>query len=181
MKNARRMVNIISGNYTGKSKISTGYKGNDVERVEGDIWEEGNRTWTIKNGIKRTVSKMATLRKLSQSPLACPKCDTTIRHWQDEKAYILAGRCYTCQLKEEHTHIVDGTYDDFIKDKRKDNIESWMKDTEVEFASYLENIDNKSFVTENGSIEDWSTNVDKKDLSKKFNNKMDNIKKTIEE
>jgi hypothetical protein len=180
MKNARRIVNILSGNYTGKSKISTGYKCKDIERVEGDIWEEGDRTWTIKDGIKRTINKMTALRKLSQSPLSCPKCNTTIRHWQDEKAYMLLGKCYTCQLKSEHKLRVNNTYDDFIKEKRTNNIEGWMGDAEIEFESYLENIDNKSYVTENGQIEDWKINVDKKELSNKFNTKIDNIKKTIE-
>ena len=28
-----------------------------VERHEGDVWEESNKTWTNKNGIKRTVTK----------------------------------------------------------------------------------------------------------------------------
>ena len=29
-----------------------------VERHEGDVWEESGKTWMIKNGIKRTVTKM---------------------------------------------------------------------------------------------------------------------------
>jgi len=181
MKNARRIMNVLAGNYTAKSKISTGYKSKDVERIEGDIWEENNKIWTIKDGIKRTINKMSALREMSKSPLACPECDTAIKHWQDEKAYMLLGKCYTCQLKEEHPHRVNGTYEAFMKEKRKNNIEGWMEDAEIEFKSYLENIDNKSFITENGSVEDWVAQIDKKEMSTKFKKRIKNIRKTIEE
>ena len=175
------MLNIMTGNITGKSKVSVGYKDNkEIERVEGDIWKENGKTWTIKNGIKRTISKMAGLRKMSHIPLSCPKCETTIRHWQDKKAYTVHGECYTCQLKREHTLRVKGTHKDYMSDKRKNNIEAWMADTEVEFKSYLENINNKSFITEAGQVEDWKTNINKDELSDKFNNTMDSIKKSID-
>ena len=182
MKNARRIMNVLAGNYTAKSKISTGYKSDKVgDYSEGDVWEENDKLWTIKDGIKRTISKMSALRKLAQSPLVCPKCETKIKHWQDEKAYMLLGECYTCQLKEEHELIVKGNYKEYIQNKRKDNIEGLMKDAEVEFKSYLDNIDNKSFVTENGSIEDWVAKIDKKELTDRFKDRIENIKGSIEE
>ena len=48
----QRMRNIVTGNYNKSVKIQTGYK-TKKKYSEGDIWEEGNKTWTIKNGIKQ--------------------------------------------------------------------------------------------------------------------------------
>ena len=40
--------------------ISTqiGYTKEYVEHKEGDVWEENGKQWTIKNGIKQTVTKL---------------------------------------------------------------------------------------------------------------------------
>ena len=53
----QRMRNIVKGDYTKSVKTQVGYKKSDKKK-EGDIWEEGNKTWTIKNGIKQNVPKM---------------------------------------------------------------------------------------------------------------------------
>ena len=54
--NLRRVKNILDGNYTGKTLTSIGYKKVNERHEDGDVWEEGGKTWTIKNGIKRNVT-----------------------------------------------------------------------------------------------------------------------------
>ena len=53
--NVQRMRNLVSGNYSSKTKISSGYTKTTKDYKEGDIWEENGKQWTIKRGIKRTV------------------------------------------------------------------------------------------------------------------------------
>ena len=57
----QRMRNIVKGDYTKSIKTQIGYKRLE-ERSEGDVWEDGNKIWTIKNGIKQNVSKMQKVR-----------------------------------------------------------------------------------------------------------------------
>ena len=48
----QRMRNIVKGDYTKSVSTQVGYKKSD-KKVEGDVWEEAGKTWTIKNGIKQ--------------------------------------------------------------------------------------------------------------------------------
>ena len=44
-----------------------------TDHKEGDTWLESGKTWTIKNGVKKTVTKMDAFRKQIITPIAC-KC-----------------------------------------------------------------------------------------------------------
>ena len=45
----QRMRNLLTKKHNAKTKIQTGYNKKNVIRKEGDIWEEGGKTWTIKD------------------------------------------------------------------------------------------------------------------------------------
>ena len=51
-KDVQRLRNLMTGKYGEKTIQSAGYRKAEVDRKEGDIWEEDGRKWTIKNGIK---------------------------------------------------------------------------------------------------------------------------------
>ena len=57
------MRNLITGNAGSSSETQIGYSKKEVERKEGDVWEENKKTWTIKNGIKQTVPKLDSKKK----------------------------------------------------------------------------------------------------------------------
>lgn len=179
IKNIKRISNILSGNYTAKSKTSVGYSKKEEERKEGDIWEEGGKTWTIKNGILKTVSKMSKIRSHVKIPFAC-ECGQPLKHHLDKNAYSQKGKCYTCLLKEETKYRLDGTYDEYAKQKRNENIKSWIEDAEIEYKEQLEQIGSKSFVTEDGTIEDWGY-VDKKALKEKQDSELKKAREIINE
>jgi hypothetical protein len=170
-KNIRRIANILSGDFRGKAKTSVGYSKVQEDHKEGDVWEENGKTWTIKNGVTKTVSKLSRIRTYAKVPFAC-ECGQTLRHMLDKKAYTNKGKCYTCLLKEETKYRVDGTFKKYSEDKRKANIESWMKDAEIEYKDMLENIDSQSFVTEDGHIEDWGKGTNTERLRKQFDGEM---------
>ena len=52
------MRNLITGKTGASSGSQIGYCKKEEEHKEGDVWTEGKKTWTIKNGIKQTVSKL---------------------------------------------------------------------------------------------------------------------------
>ena len=53
-KDVQRARNLIQGKTGASSETQIGYKKKQVEYKEGDVWTEGRKTWTIKNGIKQT-------------------------------------------------------------------------------------------------------------------------------
>ena len=51
-KDVERMRNLIKGDTDSSTEIQIGYTKKKEDHKEGDIWEEQNKTWTIKNGMK---------------------------------------------------------------------------------------------------------------------------------
>jgi len=179
IKNIQRISNILSGNVTSKSKTSVGYSKIEEERKEGDVWEEGDKTWTIKNGILKTVSKLSKIRSYTKLPFAC-QCGQSLKHHLDKTAYRQKGECYTCLLKEETKYRLNGTWEEYASDKRKENVKSWMEDAEIEYKDQLDQLGTESFVTEDGTIEDWGY-VDKKSIKDKQDSELNMAREIINE
>ena len=68
-KDVQRLRNLIQGKGGANTTISSGYSKHTKDREEGEVWEEDERTWTIKNGIKQTISKLQEARNLGKTPL----------------------------------------------------------------------------------------------------------------
>ena len=51
-KDVERLRNLMKGKYGEKTRSSVGFSKKQEFYKEGDIWTEGRKTWTIKNGIK---------------------------------------------------------------------------------------------------------------------------------
>ena len=60
-KDVQRARNLVMGNTNARSTDGIGYTKKHEHHVEGDVWEENGRTWTIKNGLKQNVTKMDSL------------------------------------------------------------------------------------------------------------------------
>ena len=180
MSNIRRIRNILAENNTGKTRISSGYKKEFIERKEGDIWEEKGKTWTIKNGVERTVNKLSKLREIATIPLAC-KCGHPLKHHLDKNAWNMTGECYTCLLKKETKHRLNGTFEDYIKEKRKANTKSWMGDAEIEFKEELEALNKKQYITEFGDIEDWNGNINKEKIKERQKQELEKAQGVIDD
>lgn len=177
-KGIQRMRNLVSGNASDKTKISTGYGKKRSVRSEGDTWELKGKTWTIKNGIRQTVSKLDAAREAIKVPMECPKCgDHRMHHHAYKAMYKKFGMCLNCVVKFERGLRAAGKFEDFAKELAKSEDEAWLKDKTAEYYDWLSNKDNKSFVTEAGDIEDWSGGKSKKQLKKEFDNKVKQIKK----
>ena len=56
-RDVKRMRNLITGNFGDRTQVQVGYEKQNQEYQEGDVWEDSGKTWTIKNGIKQTVTK----------------------------------------------------------------------------------------------------------------------------
>ena len=62
-KDVERMRNLIKGNVNESAELQVGYTTKKEDHKEGDVWEEGGKEWTIKDGIKQTYTKLDKVRK----------------------------------------------------------------------------------------------------------------------
>jgi hypothetical protein len=155
-RDVQRMRNIITKNTGDKTGVQIGYTKEYIERKEGDVWEENSKKWTIKNGIKMTVTKLDSVRKISQLPLTCPNCHKHMgAHKLNKLMYSTHQECADCVIKRETKLKLEGKFEEYQKNINKQGIIYHIKEMEnVLFELAMEQSD-ESFVTEAGDIETW--------------------------
>ena len=172
-KDVNRVRNLVMGKTGASTGTQIGYNKEQIDYKEGDIWTENKKTWTIKNGIKQTVSKLDKIKKEIFIPLCCPKCSKVMKHHLDKSNYKVHKKCHGCVVKYETKLRSTNKYNDYIDNLKKKNSLSILDETEAYLLDAL-NTSNSSFVSEDGVVERWVGGINKKELSKK-------IKKEIKE
>jgi hypothetical protein len=177
-----RLRNLIQGKTGDSTNTQIGYSTKQEDYKEGDVWTEGRKTWTIKNGIKQTISKLDTIKKEVFMPLCCPNCGNVMKKRLDKPNYKIHKKCFDCVVEFEHKLKIRGEYDDYIKNLKAKN----SLDIVDEMESYLLdaiNTSNSGFVSEDGVIEKWVGGVDKVELTKQVkeavNTRRTHIEKTL--
>ena len=161
-KDVQRARNLIMGNSGASTSTQIGYKKETKDYKEGDVWTEGRKTWTIKNGIKQTVSKLDTIKKEVFMPLSCPCCGKIMKKRLDKPNYKIHKKCHDCVVEFEHKLRIKNKYNNYIKKLEVKN----SLDIVDEMESYLLdaiNSSNSSFVSEDGVIEKWAGGINKKE------------------
>ena len=171
----QRMRNLVTGNYTANTKVISGYTPEIIERKEGDIWKEKGKTWTIKNGIKRTFTKLDKARKMLHVPLTCPKCEKKMNHPAHKQMYNRWGMCLVCVTTWEHKMKLDGTYDEWHKQFDEQNFNAFIKDVQQEYEEWLNSRNAQHYITESGDIEDWSGGKSNEELAEDFKQEIQKV------
>jgi hypothetical protein len=155
-RDIKRMRNIVSGNTADRTRVQAGFEQQKVEHSEGDIWEEGGKTWTIKNNIKQTVTKHDKLREMVNMPLKCPECDRALKSTRlNKKMWPIHNKCFDCVVEYE-THLrVIGKYEEYEKNLMNSNKNSFVDDYEQAVEAFS-NDQGETFMSEAGDIENWS-------------------------
>jgi hypothetical protein len=157
-KDVQRMRNIITKNYGAATQIASGYEKEQKEYSEGDIWEEGGKTWTIKRGLKQTVTKLDEIKKLHNIPFACPVCSKSFQDTPtNRKMWSIHHMCLDCVIDMEAKLKIEGKFEEYEKNMLNGNKNSMMTDLEVALDEWLNS--NNSFVTEQGDVESWGKKV----------------------
>ena len=163
-KDVNRARNLIMGKTGASTGTQFGYSKETKDYKEGDVWTEGRKTWTIKNGIKQTVSKLDSLKKEVFMPLSCPCCGKIMKHRLDKPNYKIHKKCWKCVIDFEHKLRNEGKYEDYIKNLQAKNSLSIVDETESYLLDVV-NTSNSGFVSEHGTIERWVGGVDKKEFT----------------
>ena len=152
-----RVRNLVNKDFTAGTKQQSGYKKTIKKYAEGDIWEDGGRQWTIKNGIKQNITKLDSAKKALRIPLRCPNCGGPMKHHLAKKMYKVHGFCFDpCTVEMEANLRKAGLYKKYEERMMQGNLKAFANDVE-QWALDLVNTQD-TFVTEAGDIEDWQSN-----------------------
>ena len=165
-KDVNRARNLIMGKSGASTNTQIGYNKINKEYKEGDIWTENKKTWTIKNGIKQTVSKLDSIRNEVFIPLCCPKCNKVMKHHIQKNNYKIHKKCWDCVIEHEHKLKIKGKYKEYIENLKQRNNLSIVNETEAYLLDAI-NISNEGFVSEDGVVERWVGGIDKKEFTQK--------------
>ena len=178
-KDVERMRNLIKGKVGESSELQVGYTTKKEDHKEGDIWEEGGKKWTIKDGIKQTATKLDKVKKEAILPLFCPSCKSLMKKRNDTKMYNIHKMCFDCVIDMEGKLKIEGKYDEYERNAVANNASDYINHLESYLMEAL-NTSNKQYVSEKGEVERWKGGIDKKRLGPEIKQSIAEFKEDIE-
>lgn len=170
INNVRRKINEVMKQTD--ERIVVGWRPDTQDRQEGDVWEGlDGRMWTIKNGIKQTVTKL----DAAKTPWFCPECKKAMSHKFDTKSYNKLGKCYDCAIREETKLRYEGKWEDYAREQLQKNYIAGLKEKIAELQHYHDTVSSPEFVHADDEkilmIEKWNVDIEKikEDLQKDIN------------
>ncbi len=164
-KDVERMRNLVKGKHGSKTTQGVGYNKKYEHRVEGDVWEENGRTWTIKNGLKQNITKMDKFKKMGKVPLFCPECNTLMNKNLDTKVFPAYQKCFDCVVDHEHQLQMGGKSKEHFDNMHNTHIGN----VQAEYENFMKEKMNETsdgYITERGDKENWRGGLDKDKLAK---------------
>jgi hypothetical protein len=172
------MRNIISGNTADRTRVQVGYEKQNLKHTEGDIWEENGKQWTLKNGIKQSVTKYDKIREIITMPLKCPSCGGAMKSTLlNKKMWNIHKKCFDCVIEMETQLKIEGKYEQYAKYLMNSNKNSFVKDYEQAVEEYT-NAKDDIFISEAGDIENWSTSKIDPEIIKALKANIKQLKET---
>lgn len=159
-KDIQRVRNLVKGKSGERTVSGVGYtKPTSEKHEEGDIWEEGGRTWTIKDGIKENVTKLDKFKKATV-PLFCPSCKGVMDRQLDPHYYKAYGTCVDCRAKFETKLKLAGKWEAYLIETHNKEIDLTIQEYK-DFYHTKMNESTQGYVTEAGEVERWVGGVNK--------------------
>ena len=154
----QRMRNIIRKQYNDSTRSQIGYRKKKEDYVEGQIWEEEGKQWTIKDGIKQTITKLDIVRKQASLPILCPCCKNPMKNKLDKNMFFIHAKCFDCVIKYETELKFKNKFEEYKININKQGLKYHLQEMEGVLSELLNNSNTESFVTEDGDIETWKGN-----------------------
>ena len=152
-----------------------------MQHKEGEIWTEKGKTWTIKNGVKQTVSRFAHVRSMLYEPLSCPECGKKMNHRNDTIMWKHHKKCFDCVITYETELIRTGQFEEYQKNKVTANMKTFINDLTQYADEYAATMSNRAYVTEDGDVEDWVGGLTKEKVDEIINPQVEKLKKSLED
>jgi len=175
-RDVQRMRNLVTGKSGERTQVQAGWEKQTEDHKEGDVWDEDGKKWTIKNGIKQSITKLDKFKHLINLPFSCPSCNSPMKNDEiTKKMYSIHGMCFECVVKMEDKIKLEGKWEEYAKGAMNRNKNASLEEFEQALDSWLQ--DKDTFVTEQGDIENWSGG-DKTKVYQELKEKIDELKRT---
>ena len=159
-RDVQRIRNLVKGKSGSRTIDGVGYsKSSTEEDIEGDVWEEGGKSWTIRDGIKENITKLDKFKKATL-PLFCPKCKGIMDRQLDPHYYKSYGTCVDCRAEFETKLKIEGKWEDYVKETYNKEIDHLIEEYKNFYNSKL-NESTQGYITEAGEVEKWVGGVNK--------------------
>lgn len=153
-RDVQRMRNLLTGKTGDKTQIQAGWEKTGQVRREGDIWEENGKKWTLKNGIKVSITKLDRVKELVLMPLSCPECGYVMKlNDYNKKMWGIHRKCFDCVVKMETEIKRQGKWEEYSTGIMNRNKNAELEDLEAALEQWVNESD--TFVSEQGDIEKW--------------------------
>lgn len=155
-RDVQRMRNIITKKSGDKTGVQVGYNADYVERKEGDVWEERGKKWTVKNGLKQTVTRFDDIKKKIFTPITCPHCNKPMSKGNiDKYMFSIHQKCSDCVFEYETKLKIKGEYKEYEQNMIRQGVVYHIKEMENVLLELLMGQSGEQYVTEAGDIEEW--------------------------
>ena len=178
-RDVQRLRNILTKKHGNATGIQVGYQKASEDYKEGDTWEENGKMWTIKDGLKQTVTKLDDIKKAIRMPFVCPNCSGPMKERMDKKMYPIHGTCLSCFVKMETKLKLEGKYEEYARRMVTKNIITHIEEAE-QFIEEFASMGKDTYVTEQGDIEDWEGGTDKDKMVKEMKKGLQEMKEALE-
>lgn len=203
LQNVKAVQQMLEGSHKFQTKKTVGFsdaeylaKKNERHDI-GDIWEETDSVTGItyiieqQNGfrIKKIKSSdvLQTIREELRTFPNCRKetCTCLKSNHLDEKMRKIHGMCFDCVIEMEHQLKKEGKYEEYERNKIRDNALSWLASAERDVNLLRETYTQASkFVTNSeGQLETWSARMTPEEfdntIQAQFNKFKENFLKKI--
>lgn len=178
---------LLNGKHESQTNIQVGYSGEVQEHIHrnlGERWfdEDGNE-WEQKEGYRIKLGKewQQELHSYLNKFQNCPKetCTCQIPKNIDEKMRKIHGMCFDCVVTMEHKIRLDGKWDEYEKEKLKQNALAWLKEAERDKNLIAEELSKLDFVNSFGDVESWETGKRKEEILEKIETEFQKFKENF--
>ena len=174
-RDVTRMRNILTDKAGDRTQIQAGWDKHNETHIDGDIWEDSGKRWTMKNGIKQTVTKLDEIKKLVVLPLICPNCQGVMKVDEyNKKMWAIHQKCFDCVIKMESEIKRIGKWEEYQYNIMNSNRNAQLNDLEKALDEWVDQ--NDTFVSEMGEVEKWGGG-DKKEVYKQVKETIADLKK----
>ena len=159
-RDVQRMRNLITKKFDDKTVTQAGYTKQSVEHKEGDIWEENGKTWTIKNSLKQTMTRLDSIKKSILLPIVCPNCSKAMKNdTLNKKMWPIHKMCFDCVISIESELKRTGKFEEYQHNMVMKGVKTYIKEMEGLLLDIMLESSKETFVTEAGDVEEWRGGV----------------------
>jgi len=176
LQNVKAIQQMLDGTHKFQTKKSIGFSDVVSKKSEhhdvGDIWEEtdsAGNTHIIeqRDGFRIRKTKNSdifqSIRDELQSFPNCRKdtCTCVGTHHLDQKMRKIHGMCFDCVIEMEHELKKAGKYDEYERNKIRENALSWLRDAErdVEMLKQAYTQAQEFVSNSEGRVEHWTSKM----------------------